>query len=98
MKIEVDAGAVALTPAKLIAKEARHAVANRGKLVMAVRAAKRHWLCVFGFQAHRSRSVKTATNGCRHRDTCTNRRRQRTPEQISSDMVGRRCADKVPKP
>jgi hypothetical protein len=39
MKIEVDAGAVALTPAKLIAKEARDAVANRGKLVMAVRGA-----------------------------------------------------------
>jgi hypothetical protein len=93
MKIEVDAGAVALTPAKLIAKEARDAVANRGKLVMAVRGAKRRWLCVFGFQA-----VKTATNGCRHRDTYTNRRRQRTPEQILSDMVGRRCADKVPKP
>ena len=51
MKIEVDAGAVALTPAKLIAEEARDAVANRGKLVMAVRGAKRRWLCVFGFQA-----------------------------------------------
>jgi hypothetical protein len=35
MKIEVDAGAVALTPAKLIAKEARDVVANRVKLVMA---------------------------------------------------------------
>src|SRR5690348_9597021 len=98
MKIEVDAGAVALTPAKLIAKEARDAAANRGKLVMAVRGAKRRWLCVFEFQAHRSRSVETATNGCRHRDTYTNRKRQRTPEQILSDMVGCRCADKVPKP
>ena len=34
MKIEVDAGAVALTPAKLSAKDARDAVTNRGKLVM----------------------------------------------------------------
>jgi hypothetical protein len=64
---------------ELIAKEARDAVANRGELVMAVIGAKRRWLCAFGFQAHRSRSVKTATTGCRHRDTYTNRRRQRTP-------------------
>ena len=30
-------------------------------------------LCVIGYQAHRSRSVKTATDGRRHRDTYTNK-------------------------
>lgn len=40
MKIEVYAGAVALAAAKLIAKEARDAVANRGEFVMAVGAGK----------------------------------------------------------
>lgn len=44
MKIEVDAGAVALAAAKLIAKEARDAVANRGKLFMAVSGGKAPWV------------------------------------------------------
>jgi 6-phosphogluconolactonase len=45
MKIEVytDADAVALAAAKLIAKEARDAVATRGKFVMAVSGGKTPW-------------------------------------------------------
>jgi len=46
MKIEVypDADAVALEAAKLIAKEARDAVAARGKFVMAVSGGKTPWI------------------------------------------------------
>ena len=46
MKIEVyaDADAVALAAAKLIAKEARDAVATRGKFVMAVSGGKTPWV------------------------------------------------------
>lgn len=46
MKIEVfaDAEAVALEAAKFIAKEARDAVANRGKFVMAVSGGKTPWV------------------------------------------------------
>ena len=46
MKIEVyaDADAVALAAAKLIAKEARDAVASRGKFVMAVSGGKTPWV------------------------------------------------------
>ena len=46
MKIEVyvDANAVALAAAKLIAKEARDAVASRGKFVMAVSGGKTPWV------------------------------------------------------
>ena len=46
MKIEVytDADSVALEAAKLIAKEARDAVANRGKVVMAVSGGKTPWV------------------------------------------------------
>jgi 6-phosphogluconolactonase len=46
MNIEVytDADAVALTAAKLIAKEARDAVASRGKFVMAVSGGKTPWV------------------------------------------------------
>ncbi|HXM66170.1 MAG TPA: 6-phosphogluconolactonase [Candidatus Acidoferrum sp.] len=46
MKIEVyaDADAVALAAAKLIAKEARDAVATRGKFVMAVSGGKTPWI------------------------------------------------------
>jgi 6-phosphogluconolactonase len=46
MKIEVyaDADAVALTAAKLIAEEARDAVATRGKFVMAVSGGKTPWV------------------------------------------------------
>jgi 6-phosphogluconolactonase len=46
MKIEVyaDADAVALEAAKLIAKEARDAVASRGKFVMAVSGGKTPWI------------------------------------------------------
>ena len=46
MKIEVytDAEAVALAAAKLIAKEARDAVATRGKFVMAVSGGKTPWI------------------------------------------------------
>jgi hypothetical protein len=32
--------------------------------------------------AHRSRSVKTATDGRRHPDTYTNKKRQKTPTNI----------------
>jgi len=42
---------------------------------------KRRGSCLIGYQARRSRSVKTATNGCRHPDTYTNRKRQRTPNK-----------------
>jgi len=38
--------------------------------------------CVIGYQAHCSRSVKTATDGRRHRDTYANKKRQRTPTNI----------------
>jgi len=46
MQIEIhsDAGAVALAGAKLIAKEARDAVATRGKFVMAVSGGKTPWV------------------------------------------------------
>jgi len=46
MKIEiyVDADSVALAAAKLIAKEARDAVATRGKFVMAVSGGKTPWV------------------------------------------------------
>ncbi|HKF06542.1 MAG TPA: 6-phosphogluconolactonase, partial [Candidatus Sulfotelmatobacter sp.] len=46
MKIEVyaDADAVALEAAKLIAKEAREAVAARGTFVMAVSGGKTPWI------------------------------------------------------
>jgi 6-phosphogluconolactonase len=46
MKIEVfaDADAVALEAAKLIAKDARDAVASRGKFVMAVSGGKTPWI------------------------------------------------------
>ena len=46
MKIEVyaDADAVALEAAMLIAKEARDAVATRGKFVMAVSGGKTPWI------------------------------------------------------
>src|SRR6516165_3110194 len=46
MKIEVytDADAVALDAAKLIAKEARDAVATRGKFIMAVSGGKTPWV------------------------------------------------------
>lgn len=46
MKVEVyaDADAVALEAAKLIAKEARDAVASRGKFVMAVSGGKTPWV------------------------------------------------------
>ena len=46
MKIEVytDADAVALAAAKLLAKEARDAVASRGKFVMAVSGGKTPWI------------------------------------------------------
>src|SRR5215472_9012324 len=46
MNIEVyaDADAVALAAAKLIAKEAREAVATRGKFVMAVSGGKTPWV------------------------------------------------------
>jgi 6-phosphogluconolactonase len=50
MQIEVysDADAVALAAAKLIAKEARDAVANRGKFVMAVSGGKTPWVMLRG--------------------------------------------------
>jgi 6-phosphogluconolactonase len=50
MQIEVypDADAVALAAAKLIAKEARDAVATRGKLVMAVSGGKTPWIMLRG--------------------------------------------------
>jgi len=38
--------------------------------------------CVIGYQAHRSRSVKTATDGRRHCDTYATKKRQRTPTNI----------------
>src|SRR6202045_3570521 len=46
MKIEVytDADAVALAAAKLLAKEARDAVASRGKFVIAVSGGKPPWI------------------------------------------------------
>src|ERR1700746_4039939 len=46
MQIEIhsDADAVALAAAKLIAKEARDAVATRGKFVMAVSGGKTPWV------------------------------------------------------
>ena len=46
MKIEVyaDADAVALEAARLIAKEAREAVAARGRFVMAVSGGKTPWI------------------------------------------------------
>jgi hypothetical protein len=40
------------------------------------------FFCVIGYQAHRSRSVKTATDDRRHRDTYTNKKRPRTPTNI----------------
>jgi 6-phosphogluconate dehydrogenase len=51
--------------------------------------------CVVGYQAHRSRCVKTATDGCHHRVTYTNKAREH--RQISSNIVSRQCAHKVPK-
>src|SRR5246127_1891188 len=44
IKIHSDADAVALAAAKLIAKEARDAVATRGKFVMAVSGGKTPWI------------------------------------------------------
>jgi hypothetical protein len=44
------------------------------------------FLRVIGYQAHRSRSVKTATDGRRYRDTYTNKKRQKIPNKCRATL------------